>query len=348
VEEAPSLPCLRLAPALGAWIVELGVRPFGAGGRFFVAGTGPAVLSALVQGRRVRKSRDFEAEKSNVAAIIAACPVLVQGQAEVVAEGSDAPQQSAEAFTWTLGQGTILELLAELRQSGLSCQFEWPSSPPFALVGQATSRSLNVNLRSRKGWYIVSGSVQIDEVTALSLAELARMPSFLQGRFVQLKSGDFVEVEERVRRVLATLAGAESEGPSGAQLRLGPARLAAWRDLVSGGGEEISGFTLDEETQAAIRRYDTVQAQPIEVPEGLTVKLRPYQKAGFAWLSRLAQLGLGACLADDMGLGKTVQILALLLSRPSGTRHLVVAPTSVCTNWVREIERFAPGLRAIE
>lgn len=348
VEEASSLPCLRIAPALGAWIVELGVRPFGPGGRFFVAGTGPGVLSALVEGRRVRRSRDFEAEKSNVATLIAACPVLLQGQAEAASEGSNALAQSAEAFSFTLGQETILELLAQLRQSGLRCQFEWPSSPPFALVGHATSRSLNVNLRSRKGWYIVSGSVQIDEVTAFSLSELARMPSFLLGRFVQLKSGDFVELEERVRRVLAVLAGAESEGPGGAQLRLGPARLAAFRDLVAQSGEEISGFTLDEETQAAIRRYDTAEAQPTLVPDGLRVKLRPYQKAGFTWLARLAELGLGACLADDMGLGKTVQILALLLSRPPGTRHLVVAPTSVCTNWVREIERFAPGLRATE
>jgi SNF2 family DNA or RNA helicase len=54
---------------------------------------------------------------------------------------------------------------------------------------------------------------------------------------------------------------------------------------------------------------------------------------------------LGACLADDMGLGKTVQIIALLLHRAKLGPALVVAPTSVCDNWQREVERFAPSLR---
>ena len=54
------------------------------------------------------------------------------------------------------------------------------------------------------------------------------------------------------------------------------------------------------------------------VPEALRAELRPYQADGFVWLCRLAELGLGACLADDMGLGKTVQIIAL--------RHPPAAP----------------------
>jgi SNF2 family DNA or RNA helicase len=58
---------------------------------------------------------------------------------------------------------------------------------------------------------------------------------------------------------------------------------------------------------------------------------------------------LGACLADDMGLGKTIQTIALLLkekerlgSLPAPT--LLVCPTSVVTNWEREIRRFTPSL----
>jgi SNF2 family DNA or RNA helicase len=49
-----------------------------------------------------------------------------------------------------------------------------------------------------------------------------------------------------------------------------------------------------------------------------------------------------------MGLGKTVQILALLLTRMNEGPTLVIAPTSVCTNWLIEAARFAPGLRARE
>src|SRR5260370_28660862 len=56
-----------------------------------------------------------------------------------------------------------------------------------------------------------------------------------------------------------------------------------------------------------------------------------------------------------MGLGKTVQTLALLLAVKSedakieGKRNpfkvLIIAPTRVVTNWLREMDKFAPSLR---
>ncbi|MBA3501843.1 MAG: DEAD/DEAH box helicase, partial [Deltaproteobacteria bacterium] len=75
--------------------------------------------------------------------------------------------------------------------------------------------------------------------------------------------------------------------------------------------------------------------------------LRDYQIEGHAWLSRLAAWGTGACLADDMGLGKTVQTIALLLDRAKLGPTLVLAPTSVCFNWIDELARFAPSLRPV-
>src|SRR5207253_1516443 len=80
--------------------------------------------------------------------------------------------------------------------------------------------------------------------------------------------------------------------------------------------------------------------------------LRPYQQVGVRWLYLLAKLGLGACLADDMGLGKTIQILSLLLILKRQTAgqpqpSLLVAPASLLANWASEIERFAPGLKAL-
>jgi SNF2 family DNA or RNA helicase len=85
-------------------------------------------------------------------------------------------------------------------------------------------------------------------------------------------------------------------------------------------------------------------------PAGLTGELRPYQRFGYAWLSFFREWGLGACLADDMGLGKTIQTLALLLREKERlgkftTPVLLIAPTSVVTNWEREIRRFSPSLR---
>ncbi|HHO53761.1 MAG TPA: DEAD/DEAH box helicase, partial [Deltaproteobacteria bacterium] len=87
-------------------------------------------------------------------------------------------------------------------------------------------------------------------------------------------------------------------------------------------------------------------------PPRLEATLRSYQATGFAWLSTLGELGLGALLADDMGLGKTLQLIAHVLQRADSGRHdprpaLVVCPTSVLGNWERELQRFAPALEVL-
>ncbi|MEQ1567413.1 MAG: DEAD/DEAH box helicase, partial [Myxococcota bacterium] len=79
------------------------------------------------------------------------------------------------------------------------------------------------------------------------------------------------------------------------------------------------------------------------IPKGLNADLRPYQRAGLQWMSFLRQMDLHGVLADDMGLGKTVQALAAMLD--VGGKHLVVAPTSVLTNWQREAARFVPSFK---
>ena len=54
----------------------------------------------------------------------------------------------------------------------------------------------------------------------------------------------------------------------------------------------------------------------------------------------MSHWGFGACLADDMGLGKTIQTIAILNSRASQGPQLVIAPTSVCYNWQKEIVKI--------
>jgi SNF2 family DNA or RNA helicase len=81
---------------------------------------------------------------------------------------------------------------------------------------------------------------------------------------------------------------------------------------------------------------------PVGTPDGFEGELRPYQERGLAWLSFLADLGLGAVLADDMGLGKTIQLLALIAATPGKT--LLICPMSLVGNWQREAAKFTPGL----
>ena len=76
------------------------------------------------------------------------------------------------------------------------------------------------------------------------------------------------------------------------------------------------------------------------LPSDLRADLRPYQRRGVDWLGFLRDAGLGGVLADDMGLGKTLQALCAV---PGQT--LVVAPTSVLTNWCNEAKKFRPDLK---
>jgi SNF2 family DNA or RNA helicase len=91
----------------------------------------------------------------------------------------------------------------------------------------------------------------------------------------------------------------------------------------------------------------------VKISKNFQGELREYQKDGVSWLDFLNDFELGGILADEMGLGKTVQTLAFIqylkdckdekkkLLKPV----LIVAPTSVITNWWYEAKKFTPKLK---
>jgi len=87
------------------------------------------------------------------------------------------------------------------------------------------------------------------------------------------------------------------------------------------------------------------------VPKGLKATLRDYQKQAVNWLHFLRKHQLGGILADDMGLGKTLQTITFLLSQKESVGlkdpALIICPTSLVSNWVKEINRFAPDLNVL-
>lgn len=91
--------------------------------------------------------------------------------------------------------------------------------------------------------------------------------------------------------------------------------------------------------------------QDAALPANLQAELRPYQRHGLNWLQFLREYRFGGILADDMGLGKTIQTLAHLLLEKQCARMtkpcLIIAPTSLMSNWRRETERFTPELNVL-
>ena len=123
---------------------------------------------------------------------------------------------------------------------------------------------------------------------------------------------------------------------------------------------------------------DALSKMPMaDQPQALISTLLPYQRQGLKWMlekespalpaagstdvvqlwkrsptrpnvfqnvatnyctSSAPKLARGGILADDMGLGKTLQVISVILESIKGTT-LIMAPVSVMSNWVQQIER---------
>ncbi|RXK41229.1 hypothetical protein M231_01379 [Tremella mesenterica] len=88
-----------------------------------------------------------------------------------------------------------------------------------------------------------------------------------------------------------------------------------------------------------------IQQQPASLSKGTVLK--DYQLLGLNWLNLLYSKKIGCILADEMGLGKTIQVIAFIAAlKEKGVKgpHMIFVPASTLENWIREFERFAPGI----
>lgn len=109
--------------------------------------------------------------------------------------------------------------------------------------------------------------------------------------------------------------------------------------------ENLIGVEYSEDFLLEIERsQDTVDFIP---PSLLKAVLRPYQHQGYNFLRDKYEHHIGALIADDMGLGKTIQViayLAFLMENGSLKPSLIVLPSALTDNWVREFTKFLPAL----
>ncbi|CEG46649.1 imitation switch isoform alias nucleosome remodeling factor 140 kda subunit [Plasmopara halstedii] len=110
------------------------------------------------------------------------------------------------------------------------------------------------------------------------------------------------------------------------------------------GSKQADAQTLQDMDDA---RYTRVTQQPSNIKFGT---MKPYQLEGLNWMIRLHDSGVNGILADEMGLGKTLQSISLLayLREARGIEgpHIIIVPKSTVGNWMRELKRWCPSIKA--
>ncbi|KAK6803580.1 hypothetical protein RDI58_001364 [Solanum bulbocastanum] len=124
---------------------------------------------------------------------------------------------------------------------------------------------------------------------------------------------------------------------------------------TKGRGRHASKITEEEEDEEYLKEEDgglSGNTRLLAQPSCIQGKMRDYQLAGLNWMIRLYENGINGILADEMGLGKTLQTISLLAYlhefRGITGPHMVVAPKSTLGNWMNEIKRFCPIIRAVK
>jgi len=325
--EADPTPHLHLMPAGAGFRAEMFVKPFTDGGPYLKPGAGANNLIADVDGKRMQAKRDLAAEKEKADQVEAAAPILAG-----FTEGEN---------RWLLQEPeACLQMLLDLRalQESGGVILEWPEGEKLQVAREASFDRLRMQIRGKTDWFEVSGQLQVDDNLVLDMRQLLDLLQSSESRFIPLGEGQFVALTNELRKRLLELnAYSERRGKS---IGLHPLAALAIQDLT----ENLPQLEADLAWQTRLDRIRSARAFTPAVPSTLKGELRDYQTEGCQWLARLAHMGVGACLADDMGLGKTIQALAVMLDRASKGPSLVIAPTSVCMNWLTEANRFAPTL----
>jgi superfamily II DNA or RNA helicase len=321
--QADDVLLVRLEP-VGGLAVSVRLRPL-PGGPIVLPGEGSEGLFGEVDGRRVHVLRDLDDEAARTRALASSL-------------GLTSAQRSGPS-SWFLDDPDSIAAVVDELQDRDDVVAEWTGRRRLRVIRATTLSDLKLKIRDLAGWFSLDGRFEV-EGGSLSLSKI--LLALEQGRrFIRLDDDGWLTLSRTVRdRLAEALAGVV---PHRGERGLSPLHAPALERLTTFGVQ----IDAPEGWRSITDRIRDAAASTPPVPATLRAELRPYQRTGFQWAARLASWSPGAVLADDMGLGKTVQAVALLLRRAEIGPALVVAPTSVGFNWMREIERFAPSLRPI-
>lgn len=325
---ADPTPVLQITPVGAGFRLAILIRPFGEQGPYLQPAYGAHTLIAEIDRQKLQTCRDFDLEKQKCQEVIAGCPILAM--------------EDHLDYQWQLSDPeSCLVFLEDLQNLQEPIRLEWPEGEKLRITTKVDFGNIQMGIKKKGSWFEVDGSVDLDQEKVMDMRQLLQLVQNRQSRFIPLQNGQFIALSRDLRQHLHDFATATQHKDNEIVLHPLAGHLL---DTFKHGGCQLDGSPAWHKQQQRI-----IDAQHLEpsIPSTLQAQLRDYQTEGFRWLSRLAHWGGGACLADDMGLGKTIQALAVILERAGDGPTLVIAPTSVCLNWLAEAERFAPTLRPV-
>jgi SNF2 family DNA or RNA helicase len=203
-----------------------------------------------------------------------------------------------------------------------------------------------VHISSQLDWFDTEIEVHFGEETA-QLSDIQTALATKQN-FVPLSDGTYgLLPEEWLQKFSLLFKMADGHGK---KLKVSKYNFTVIDELYDLIDDEAIQQELQEK-KSNLLSENHEQFYSIPVPEEVTATLRPYQIAGFQWLSYLDKVQWGGLLADDMGLGKTIQTLTFLQyfkNQHEGVlTAIVVCPTTLIFNWEKEIQKFTPQLRYV-
>ncbi len=334
--EADSTIYMHLLPYGTGFRLEMFVKPFKEGVHYLKPGQGVENIMAEVGGKRLQTRRNLALEEEKARNIEELCPIFDLAM--------DLEQENDRE--WHLHDpDDCLQALLELQEISDQVIVEWPEGEKLMISHQASFKNLNLKIRTnRQNWFTMGGQLVLDQDHIMDLKDLLTKVKATKGRFIQISDGQFLALTQEFKKRLEdiNIYAEEFDEHSGEDILIHPLAAIPLEELTN-----QAATAADEGWSKHLERIREIQNFVPELPSTLQAELRDYQTEGYNWLARLAHLGVGGCLADDMGLGKTLQSLAIILKHAADGPSLVVAPTSVSTNWQTEVHRFTPTLNIV-
>jgi len=324
---ADSRACVHLLPVGDGFHVEIYAKPFKNLPPYVKIGQGESTLITLIEGVKTATNRDLKQEKKELKQLKNGVPTL-----------KNTPPRKG---IWELEDTEqCLQFLLELAPlvEAKSIILEWPKGEKFKISQIAGLDQFRMEISEQNNWFELKGTLPIDEEKVLTMQDLLALSNSNE-QFIELGKGKFLALTKEFKEKLAQINGLVNTKKNGT-IQLHP--LAA--PAIQGFTDALKDFKSDPKFEKNKARLKTAFAKKFKLAKSFKATLRPYQQEGFQWLHRCATWGVGACLADDMGLGKTIQALAVLTDRAKLGPALVIAPASVCRNWMAETKKFTPTL----